>query len=356
MADITNKRGAQRSVDRIHAFRQQLRELLSLGVLDLSDEQRTRVDSYLDRTLADLAERFDVDTSEKQKQISLGMRILAALGGLAFCAALFLFFLRFWGVLSTPVQVAILIVTPVLCLGALELISRREKTAYYTTLTSLVAIGAFYLNLGVLGSLFNITPSPSFFLAGGSFALVLAYGYRLRLPLAVGLVSLLVFLTATVATWTGGYWEMCLQRPENLLPGSLLLLAVPLLVRHRKSVEFPEVYQSIGLLLLLSTLELLFYAGRMSYLPFGFETVQAGYRILGFVAAGLTIAAGILKSRVGIVNLGSAFFALYLFDQLFAWWWDWMPKYLFFLIIGSIAVGLLAIFRKLRSRTREQLS
>jgi hypothetical protein len=32
------------------------------------------------------------------------------------------------------------------------------------------------------------------------------------------------------------------------------------------------------------------------------------------------------------------------------WWWDWMPKYLFFLIVGLTALALLWAFRRLRAR------
>jgi predicted RND superfamily exporter protein len=32
------------------------------------------------------------------------------------------------------------------------------------------------------------------------------------------------------------------------------------------------------------------------------------------------------------------------------WWWDWMPKYLFFLVIGLISVALLVVFKRLRAR------
>ena len=257
-----------------------------------------------------------------------------------------------YGVMATT----ILVVTPILALIGMEFISRREKTYYFTTLASLVAIGAFAINLGVMGSLFNILPSPGIFLACGAFAVALAYGYRLRLALMAGLVSLMIFLAATLVTWTGIYWESFLQRPETVLPGCLILLAIPLLVPHSRWTDFPEIYRGIGLLLLLLCLELLIHAGHTSYLPFAVKTNESIFRITGFVAAGLAIIWGIRKSQPGIVNLGSLAFALYLFDQLFSWWWDWMPKYLFFLIIGSIAACMLAIFRKFRNRVQEQLS
>ena len=40
------------------------------------------------------------------------MRIASTLGGLAFCVAVWLFFMRYWGLLATGVQVGILVVLP----------------------------------------------------------------------------------------------------------------------------------------------------------------------------------------------------------------------------------------------------
>jgi hypothetical protein len=33
-------------------------------------------------------------------------------------------------------------------------------------------------------------------------------------------------------------------------------------------------------------------------------------------------------------------------------WWNSMPKYLFFLLIGLIAIALVAVFKRLRGRLR----
>ena len=127
MADTTGKKQAQQRVDRIHAFRRELEQLGHDGVLALSAEQRLQLDAHLDKTLAELAGQFDVDISESQKKISLAMRVASALGGLAFCAAVFLFFYRYWGLLGTTLQVIILIAVPILGLFAVEWVSRRKK-------------------------------------------------------------------------------------------------------------------------------------------------------------------------------------------------------------------------------------
>ncbi len=352
MTESRDAREAQRRVEQIHAFQQQLDELLREGVISLSGEQRERLDSYLTKSLGEMAERFDLDLSAAQKQISLGMWILSALGGLALCAALVLFFYRFWGGMSTPVRVSVLAGAPIVGLIALRMVARREKTRYFTGLVALVVLGSFVLNLAVLGSLFNVLPSPNALLAWGLFALVLSYACGLRLPLAAGLLLILAFTAATVTGWSGGWSMDFLRRPETLLPFGLLTAAVPLAIRHRRLADFPDIYRLVGLSVGFLSLELMVHAGKMSFLPFSVGTVESLYRIIGFILAGSVIWLGVRHGSTSIVNLGSLFFAVYIFDRLFSSWWDWMPKYLFFLIIGLIAVLLLAVFRKLRSGAR----
>jgi uncharacterized membrane protein len=349
MADISGKKQAQERVDRIHAFRRELDQLARDEALILSDEQRVRLDDHLDKTLGELAGRFDVDVSESQKQISLAMRIASALGGLALCAAVFLFFYRYWGLLSTPLQVGVLIAIPLLALIATELVSAKERTLYYTSLLALVAFASLILNLTVLGTIFNVAPTQNAFLAWGLFGLALAYGYRLRLELAAGLISLAIFVAASITALSGGFWVAGIERPETFLPGGLALLAIPLVLRHSKHPGFPAIYRLCGLLFVFLALLLLGNQGQLTFLPFTKKAVQGIYQMSGFGAAVIAIWAGVRNRLTESVNLGSAFFAIYLFNRLFVWWWDWMPKYLFFLIIGLIALVLLAVFRRLRA-------
>jgi uncharacterized membrane protein len=284
------------------------------------------------------------------------MRIVSTLGGLAFCGALFLFFYRYWGYFTTPGQILILAAVPILALLLLQYVAQRDRTSYYTGLVAAVVLASFILNLYALGVLFNITPSPASFLAWGLLALILAYAHGLRLLLAAGLVLILFFCAAVLTAWSGGYWLACPQRPETFLLTGIGITAFPFLSRHGKRTDFPGLYWLIGLSVVFLSMWLLGYAGRFSYLPLTVKATEVIYRIAEFAAAGLAIGLGIRANRLGIVNLGSAFFAVYLFNQLFSWWWDWMPKYLFFLIIGAIALLLLLVFQKLRTRTREALA
>jgi uncharacterized membrane protein len=352
MSESPDGKAAQRKVERIHAFRQELEELIRDGVLALSGEQRERLDAHLNEALRDLSERFDVDVSDSQKQISLGMRILSAFGGLALCAAVVLFFYRFWGMMATPLQVGVLTGAPVLALIAMHFVARRERARYFTGLFGLVVLASFILDLTLLGLLFNVEPSHGAFLAWGLLGLALAYGYRLRIPLLIGLVSLLIYGSASIAALGGAFGMDLFARPESILPGGILMVAAPLIVRHKRSTGFPAVYRVVGMTCIFFALELLVHQGFLSYFPFSKQVVENSYRFLGFAAAGVSVWLGIRHNLTPVVNLGSLFFAIYIFDRLISSWWDWMPKYLFFLIIGLTAVLLLAIFRRLRAAVR----
>ena len=350
MPEVRAKREAQERADRLRAFRNELKELEREQILLLTDEQRAKLDPYLDQTLADLARGYDIDTSESQRQLSLGMRIVSALGGLALCAAVFLFFYRFWGLIPTAAQVAILIATPLLGLAAMEATSRRERTLYFTGLIGIVVFVSFVMNLYVLGQIFNLIRTPNAFLAWGALALILAYTYGLRLPLAAGLICLLVFFSATVFSWSGAWWESFFARPEVILLGGSLTVAGGVAIPHHKNAEFPGVYRLVGLLAVYASLLALWHAGRDSFLPMTAQTIERFYQVVAFVAAGATIWLGIRYNLSGTVNLGAATFTIFLYIKFVDWWWEWMPKYAFFFIVGAIAIGLLIAFRRLRER------
>ena len=72
----------------------------------------------------------------------------------------------------------------------------------------------------------------------------------------------------------------------------------------------------------------------------------AAQRKIGRVAA--------LGRRRAFLLLPAGILLVFLFVRLHSWWWSWMPKYLFFLVLGIIAFGLLLVFRRIRSRLTER--
>jgi uncharacterized membrane protein len=340
----------QERADRLRAFQRELAELEREGVLQLTPEQRARLDPHIQRTLAELASQFDVDTSESQRQISLGMKIASALGGIALCAAVVLFLARYMGYWATPLQVTVLIAIPLgLTLGA-QFAARREKTLYYAALISIVAFAAFVADLSMLGAIFNLAPTPNALAVWGLFGLALAYHFGVRLVLAAGLVSMLGWITATTNSWRGWWWVEFERRPEEVMLAGLLLAALPVFLRHARRPDFPAVYRLIGMIALFVPMLFLSAQGQSSYLPMDDKSVEHFYQMFGVVAAAGTVWIGIRRNWTGVVNTGTAFFAIFLFFRLIDWWWDWMPKYLFFLLIGLVAIGLVAVFKRLRAR------
>jgi len=347
MPQPLGRREAQQRADRLRIFRQELAGLEREQVLVLTEEQRARLEPFLEQSLGQLAREYDVDTTESQKQLSLGMRIVSALGGLALCAAVFLFFYRFWGSIPTAGQVAILIATPLVGLAAMHVTARRERTLYFTGLIGLVVFASFVLNLYVLGQIFNIISSPNAFLPWGGLAIALAYTYGQRLLLAAGLVCWLVFVPATIVSWTGAWWQSFAERPECILICAAAVVAACFLVRK----DFAGTFSLVGLLAIFGSLLALWHNGSGSFIAVDPKAIERGYQVIAFVAAGLTTWFGIRTNHSTIMNLGAAAFTLFLFLKFVDWWWDWMPKYLFFFIVGAIAIGLLMGFRTLRERT-----
>jgi uncharacterized membrane protein len=347
-----HKEQAQERVDRIRAFQDELKLLEQDRILALPEDQRRRLLAYHDEVLRSLAGKFDVDTTAGQKQMSLGMRIISFLGAAAISAAVFFFFYRFWGLISTPLQVTILVSGPVLAALGVELASRKERTFYFAAIIGLVAFACFVLNLSVLGQIFNITPTQNAFFAWALFAFILAYTYGLRILLVAGIISLIGYLSATVGTWSGCYWLSFGERPENFIAAGLVLFGISF-VPHRSYYEFPPLYRVFGLLSVFISILILANWGRISYLMFEPKQVEHLYQLAGFITAGLTIWLGIKRRWPGLTNLGSTFFAIFLYTKFYDWWWDWMPKYLFFLVLGLVAILLLLILKRLRVMSQE---
>lgn len=347
---IQTKEEAQRRVDRITAFRGELIELEQEQVLVLSDDQRHRLDAYFHETLDHLARRFDVDTTESQKKISVGMRVLTILGGAALCISVFLLFYRFWGSMPTALQVVLLAGAPLAALIGTELAARREKTLFFAAILAMVAFASFVLDLNVLGQTFNLRPSPMALLVWGLFALALAYHYGLGLLLTAGLVCMSAFGAASMFALEGHYWPDFLERPENLILVGLVMFALPYFIRHDRQPSFPDIYRALGLLAIFFPVVVLSEAGRVSFLTWNTALVEKLYQFVGLLASATVIWIGVRQRWSHVVNLGSLFFAVFLLMRLYHWLWDFMPKYLFFLLVGIVALLFGTLFRLMRKR------
>jgi len=206
-------------------------------------------------------------------------------------------------------------------------------------------------NLLHAGSIFNLAPTPNALAVWGLFGLALAYHFGIRLVLAAGLVSILGWITATTNSWRGWWWVEFERRPEEFMLAGLLIALLPLFIKHVAARIFPAVYRLVGMIAFFMTMLFLSAEGQRSYLPLEDKAVEHFYQMFGVVAAAGSVWIGVRKNWTGVINTGTAFFTIFLFFRLIDWWWDWMPKYLFFLLIGLVAIGLVAVFKRLRGRT-----
>jgi uncharacterized membrane protein len=347
-AETATQRRAQESADRLRLLRQALSTPELQQVLALTPDQQTRFDEWSRARLTELAQQFDVDTSASQKRISWGMRIASTLGGIAICAAVVLFFARYWGYLDTFAQIAILVVVPLLALAAAEFAAGRERTLYFTGLLALLAFASFVMNLAVVGTIFNIISTERALLAWGAFALLLAYRYGLRLQLALGLLLSMSYGAAMVTAHLGYRWFDFDQRPELVALLALLVFWAPFAIRHPRQRDFPPVYRLVGTIVFYVCVLSLADWGIPSYMSFDHQNIERFYEFVGLLTSAGAIWLGIARQWNNVVNTSATAFVIFLFTRLYHWWWDWMPKYVFFAVIGALGVALVVAFKRVR--------
>ncbi len=345
--EIKSKTEAQQRVDQIDHFRRELQQLEEEDVLLLDRETAARVDRYQRQLISRLSREFDIDSTRKVKQLSLGMKITSFLGALALGASLFFLFYQFWGNFSTATQVGVLVATPLLSLAITFFAARRDSNGYFAKLFGSVSLTCFILNLSMLGEIFNITPTDRVFLVWALFAFILAYAINTRLLLAAGILCSSAFLSARAGAWGGMYWLDFGDHPENFFLPAALFFALSFL-RHDRFDGFSVTYRVFSQLLMLIPVLVLSFWGESSYLEFHATTIEHGYQLVGFVGSAALIWLGVKRGWADLVNLGNVFFTIFLYTKFYDWWWDFLPKYLFFLLLGLVAVLMLLVFKRLR--------
>jgi len=342
---------AQQRADRVRAFEQELAALESEGVFVPDPDVRERIRRHHEALLAGLARHFDVDTTARTAQLSLGMRVAALLGAVALIAAVVLFFLRIWGGIPVAGQVALLTAAPLLMLAAMEAAIRRPGARPLAELFGAVALGAFVLQLAAFQQIFALRESPHGFLAWALLALALGHGYGFRGPGSAGVALLAWWLVLMLAVAAGGSWHDPLHWPEHATVvgfGLFALGAVPRL----QPVEMRQNYRAIGLVAGFATLLLLATNGRQNGFGLDRHTAETVYQLVTLAASIAVIAVGVRRGWRETLVAGTGAFLLLAVVKSVDWFWDWMPRYLYFLMLGVAALAVLLVLRRLRLRGR----
>jgi hypothetical protein len=341
---------SQQRAAAIITFREELARLQGEGVLSLDAATLERLRTRHDTELARLSASGDVDLTVGAARLSTGMRVATLLGTIALSAAYAFFVSAHWGQLALPLQLALVSVPTLLLVALTHLAARNEPSGYVASLLATVAVIAFFTNLTTLGALFNLPDSRTALLLVGGFAMLLAYGYGLTLPLIPGIIGIGAWLWTLGAIPLGLWWRDGITVVEPLLLVGALALLVPAVVR--KPERFAAWYRGMGTAILVLGLLTVEQVGQASaFTSVDAHTIEIIYKILGAVILTGLIAWGIRRDHRIVMQIASGGAVLFLFLRLVDWFWALVPKWLFFLLVGAFALGILLLLRYFR-RTR----
>jgi hypothetical protein len=350
MANSSSKDAAQRRADQIRAFRAELETLQAEGVTPLDRKTMAAVRTHHDELLQRLTREYDVDATVAARRMSRGMQVASLLGAAALVAAIVSFFYRVWGTLGGAAHVALLTAAPMTAVVAMIVSARLEATRYLASICAIVASAAVVLQTTMLGQMFNLAPSPHALGLWAAFALGISWPWRFGVPFAWGAGALVCYLAALALMAAGGHWRSFPERPETLMIGAALVLAAS----GRVPFELRPWGRAIGLLFLLVPMLVMSSVDMPSLLPVAVATSRVTYQVFCVAAAVAVIAIGLRHGYGETVTIGALFAAAFLLARFVSWWWDLMPKYLFFLILAGVAVGWLWVLRAARRRLVEQ--
>ncbi|NQY64727.1 MAG: DUF2157 domain-containing protein [Alteromonadaceae bacterium] len=339
---------AQSRVDQIQSFQREFVELTNNDIINVSQEQSESISSYHAQLLKKFSATYDIDINIQSKQLTIGMKIASLFGALAMATSIFFLFYQFWGFLGTTTQVSILIAAPILLFLLSLHLAKTEKNAYFSKIAALVSLSCFVLNISMLGEIFNITPSPNAFVTWAAFSFILAYACNARLMLFFCIVSICCFIAMKVGTWSGMYWISFSERPENFFIPGFFIFMLPQFINHRRYTGFNVIYRIMAMIIVFMPVLILSNWGEISYLNWASDIIEGSYQFIGFTLSVIAIWFGIKFRWNHVTQTGNVFFLLFLYTKFFDWWWEWMPKYIFFFILGLSALLALIVFKRIR--------
>lgn len=335
----------QQQADRLRILTEELNALERAGVVALDPAQREAIQKHAAARLKDLAGQFDVDTTQAERQLSMGMKIAAALGGLALVIATVLFLNRHLGRLPVWMQVATLVSAPIALACAASWIARDERRRYFSTLVAVVAVAAFVANLAAIGGLFNLAASPHAWLAWGLFSLALGHHLGVRVLVAAGLTG---FLLWTSVLLSGDFGRI--DHLEIMMAAGAVIALIPGRWPGLVPGTMAPVFRVAGVSGFLLAVLILSQEGRMSVLPMGRRAAEQIYQVVGLLVSTAVLWWGVKRNWASVFVPGIIAFVAFLLLRMADWLWNLVPKYLFFLLVGLTAAGLIALFQRIRRR------
>ncbi len=335
-----------------------------------------------------------------ERRLGRGVSILVNLGAIILAAGLIIFFASNWIEFGRAAKIASLfILTLFFYLAGFEL-TQEGRWNFPTLGLALIFIGCvmFGVDILLLALIYDLTAEHAWsLLLDFAVWLAIAYLVRSRLILFLGLIGVVSWFGAEVGYLWGGYW-IYLGRPLHFIGLGACLLAVAGIHAWRDQRSFASPYALVGLLLIyLSSLILsifdvqrgfraetvtaplavwlmligpyLFALAALLAIHFGWQRTTLtdpptlvilfllalmlllsviawtpGHREFWFIllltlltSAGIYL--GIAWESSVFLNTSIVFFAVNLYTRFYEYFWDAMPKSLFFIIGGATLIA-----------------
>lgn len=341
--------GAERA-RRILAFREELDAVVDEGAVAGEDAALARIAAHHDQVLANLAAREDVDLTRDEARLSAGMRLATLLGAAALSAAWGLLVASVWDDLGTGARLGVVWLPPVVIALLVPWTVRRESSGYVANIAATVAaIGVVVAGFATLDTLQRPEARWPMLLAG-SYAMFAAYRHRLVLPLLLGITGLGAWLWSLDALLFG---DPVTRAFRHLEPPMLLGAAGLGMARTRlaDAPGFRRAWTVAGMTALAVPLLILGLTADGSWFGSG-RTVEAMYLAVGAVTFTGLAWFGLACDDLTLARGAAAAMVVFLFFRLMDWFWDAIPKWLFFLLVGVLALGALLVLSGVRKRRR----
>lgn len=325
--------------EQIQAFQLELEQLEKDGVLSLNNEQRQRLASYH-------AQHVSGEVSTTSQQLGLGMRLSALFASLALSAAIYFFLQTFWHHLGLSWQLLLAIATPLTLLVAAQISYSRSDDGYFSRLFAVLSWLCFTFNLALLADLFNLSPTATSLLLWAIYAALLALLYQSKLLCSLAVLCFIAYFSyqLTPNTTVFHFTDFDPALEYTLIP-SVILLGLA-----RFTPFFAATIRGSSLSVIFLCCLILAWIPSSSLLSFSNNTIENLYHILGLALSALFIAIGIRWTWQESYKIGTFFFIIFLYSKVLSWWTEeWLPSYLFFLLIGLIAVLCLLVFKRLQT-------
>lgn len=335
---------------RILAWREEHAALVQEEVLSAGDPTLAAIRQHHDTLLTGFAADGDIDLTREDERLSAGMRLATLLGAAALSVAWAMLVSSLWEGLSQSAQLALVWLPPLLLLPVTAFAARRESSGYVANIVGSVGTIAIAVAGFATADLYEMDSPRLPFLLFGGYGLLLAYRYRLVLPLLIAIVGL--------AAWAWSLEALLLRSPvndtfEHLEPLILIGLAAYLIgaLRRGDPPAFSLVWRLAGIVAMVGPLLLLGMSTDGSWFGSG-HTSELVYQLVGFLAFVAMVWQGLKRDDVILARAGATALVLFLFFRMVDWFWEAIPDWLFFLLMGGLAFGALMVLRAVRARRR----